>query len=130
MKNKLKSILYASLTWFLGVCIYLGSFTISIMDDPELQANIALAVGIVPIASLSTYLFYRKDSMAPFGLAVTFIATAIVLDAAITVPAFIIPAGGSYLGFFGSLSFYLIAFEFFLTVFLFGQFLKHKLSNL
>lgn len=127
MKKYLTSTAYASMTWFIGVCIYLASYSIPILDAPELQANIALAITMIPNACLGTYLFYRKATLPPFWLGVLFVAVAVVLDALVTVPLFIVPDGGTYQEFFGNYSFYLIASEYFLAVLIFGHSLtKHK----
>ncbi len=121
MKNQLFSIAMAVLAWTLGVSIYLLSYSLPILDSPELQANLALATGVIPCAALCTYLFYRRGKMAPSMLAMRFVLVAALLDALITVPLFIIPAGGSYAGFFGHPMFYIIVAEFFIVVSLVGN---------
>lgn len=118
--------LCAVLVWVLGVSFYLLSFYLPLLDNPELQANIILALGIVPSASLGTYLFYKKSHLNPKVLALTFVFTAAVLDSLITVPVFIIPFGGSYAAFFGNPMFYIIAAELFFFVSLFGNYLNNK----
>ncbi len=121
MKNQLSSIATAVLAWTLGVSIYLLSYTLPLLENPELQANLALAIGVIPCAALCTYLFYRRGNMAPTLLALRFVLVAALLDAIITVPVFIIPAGGSYAGFFGHPMFYIIVAEFFIVVSLVGK---------
>lgn len=119
--NLLFSIICAAVVWILGVSIYLLSYYFPILEDPELQANGLLLMGIIPSAWLGTYLFYRKGSMAPSALALTFIIVAAVLDAIITVPQFIIPYGGTYSEFFGDPKFYVIVVVYYLTVFFSGN---------
>ncbi|MEY8849231.1 DUF5367 family protein [Psychroserpens sp. XS_ASV72] len=124
--NRLFSIVSAILTWTLGVSFYLLSFSISILENPERQANIILALGIIPSACLATYLFYRKGQMKPSVLALIFAITAVALDALITVPLFVMPSGGNYLGFFSDPVFYIILVELYFIVFYFG---KHLTLN-
>ncbi|WP_339708247.1 DUF5367 family protein [uncultured Kriegella sp.] len=126
MKNRISSILYAILVWVLGVSFYLGSFYVPLLENQEQQANIALAIGIIPSALLATYLYYRKRKMKPAILALTFVSIAVLLDVLITVPVFVIPAGSSYSAFFRNPMFYTIVVEFYFIVFFFGIHLIQK----
>lgn len=128
INNRLLSLLYAVLVWILGVIFYLGSFYIQILENPELQANIVIALGIIPSACLGTYLFYKNSYMNPSTLALTFIIVAALLDVLITVPVFIIPNCGSYSEFFGDPMFYTILVEFYFIVLYFGNHLTKKLK--
>lgn len=119
--NQLLSIITAIIVWLLGVSFYLVSFQLSILKNVEVQANIILALGIVPSVYLGTYLFYKKASLKPSYLALTYIGIAAILDALITVPLFVIPAGGSHLEFFSNPVFYLIVVEMYVLVFYFGN---------
>ena len=65
------------LTWVMGVCVFLGSYAIPLLENPELQANIALTIFIIPIACLGTHLYYRRGSFSPLSLAFIFITVAI-----------------------------------------------------
>jgi len=112
--------------WILGVSFYLLSFYAPILENPELQSNIVLALGIIPSACLGTYLFYTKSFMRPSVLALAFVVIATTLDALITVPAFVIPGGGSYSEFFADPMFYVIIVEFYLIVLYFGKYINHK----
>ncbi len=127
--NPLLSIGCALLVWILGVSFYLSSFYVPILENPELQANIVIAWAIVPSACVGTYLFYKKGQMKPAALALTFVAIAVLLDASITVPAFVIPAGGSYSEFFTDPMFYTIVVEFYFIVLLFGKHLTQKINK-
>ncbi|MGC6432183.1 MAG: hypothetical protein ACON5F_14150 [Jejuia sp.] len=120
------SIVYAVLVWILGVCSYLISFYIPVLENQDLQANIVLALALIPSTCLGTYLFYKKSYLKPAVLALIFIIVITILDACITVPVFLIPNGGSYSEFFGDPKFYVIALELYLVVLYFGNYLTHK----
>ncbi len=124
--KNLFSIVCGILVWILGVSFYLLSFYIPILENPELQSNIALALGIIPSACIGTYLFYTKSHIKPSQLGLTFVMVATLLDVIITVPVFIIPNGGSYSEFFGDPIFYTIVVEFYFIVFYLGNHLTIK----
>lgn len=126
MKNNLLSSACAVLVWVLGVSFYLGSFYVPIIENPEKQANIILAIGIIPSAVLGSYLFYCKGKMKPSKLAFMFVVTAVLLDVLITIPVFVMPEGGSYSEFFKNPMFYGIVLEFYLLVFYFGNYLNQR----
>lgn len=126
ISKNLFSIICGVFVWILGVSFYLLSFYVSILENPELQSNVVLALGIVPSACLGTYLFYTKRHIKPSALALTFVIVATFLDVIITVPIFIIPNGGSYSEFFGDPMFYTIVVEFYFIVFYFGNHLTNK----
>ncbi len=127
--NRLFSILCAFLVWTLGVSFYLLSFHVPILDDPEKQGNIILALAIIPSTCLGTYSFYSKGQMKPSLLALTFVIVAAILDALITVPVFIIPYGGSYSEFFQDPMFYIIVVEFYCIVLFYGNHLTKTLKT-
>jgi len=129
INNKLFSIVCAILVWILGVSLYQLSFYVPFLENPEQQSNIVLVIAIIPSACLGTYLFYKKSYMKPSALALTFIILATVLDVLITVPAFIIPNGGSYSEFFGDPMFYTIIIEFYFIVLYFGNHLTKKIKT-
>lgn len=126
--KELFSIVCAILVWVLGVSFYLLSFYIPILENPERQSNIVLALAIIPSAYFGTYLFYKNRYVKPSSLALRFVFTATILDALITVPVFIIPNGGSYSEFFGDPMFYTIVVEFYFLVFYFGNHLTKKIK--
>ncbi|MCA0931317.1 DUF5367 family protein [Lutimonas saemankumensis] len=123
ISKKLYSIVCAILVWILGVGFYLLSFYVPVLENPELQSNIVLALAIIPSSCLGTYLFYKKGYLKPASLALTFITVAIVLDMLITVPVFVIPNGGSYSSFFGDPMFYTLVVEFYFIVLYYGNYL-------
>ncbi|MDG5491308.1 hypothetical protein [Psychroserpens sp. SPM9] len=126
--NRLFSIALGVLVWALGVSFYLLSFNFPLIDNIELQSNIVLVLAIIPSACLGTYLFYLKRRMKPSALALTFVLMATLLDILITVPVFIIPAGGSYSEFFGDPMFYIIVVEFYYIVQYFGTYMLKKVA--
>ena len=126
ISKNLFSIVCGMFVWILGVSFYLLSFYVPILENPELQSNVVLALGIIPSACLGTYLFYTKSYIKPSALGLTFVIMATLLDAIITVPVFIIPNGGSYSDFFGDPMFYTIVVEFYFIVFYFGNHLTNK----
>ena len=118
--STVKAILIGILIWTLGASFYTISYFFPLLENIEFQANLVLALALIPIACLGAKIYYKKGSKMhgiKFGLIVLF--TSILLDALITVPYFIIPYGGSYLAFFGGLSFWIIAVEYLLIVFLY-----------
>lgn len=129
INNKLFSIACAFLVWILGVSFYLSSFYLPILENPEQQANIVLVLAIIPSAYLGAYLFYRKGQMKPYVLALIFVVTAALLDVLITVPVFVIPAGGSYIEFFKAPMFYIIVVEFYFIVLYFGNYQTKKIKK-
>ncbi len=128
ISKTLFSIVCAILVWILGVSFYLLSYYVPILENPELQSNIVLALAIIPSACLGTYLFYKNSYMKPSTLALTFIIVATVLDVLITIPVFIIPNGGSYSEFFRDPMFYTIVVEFYFIVLYYGNHLTKKLG--
>lgn len=124
--DRFLSIACAILVWIIGVSFYLLSYYIPVLDDPERQANIVLAAGIIPSVCLGSYLFYKRGQMKASTLAVTFVLSAIFLDAMVTVPVFVIPSGGSYSAFFSDPIFYVIAVELFLVTYYFSRFLNQN----
>lgn len=126
ISKNIYSIVCGVLVWILGVSLYLLSFYVSVIEDPNLQSNIVLVLAIIPSSCLGTYLFYRKNNIRPSSLALRFIIVATILDALITVPVFIIPNGGSYSEFFGDPMFYIIVVEFYFIVLYFSNYLIKK----
>jgi hypothetical protein len=111
------------IVYMLGILAYVGSFFIPIMNNPELQANLVLAIAIMPAAYLGAHIYYKKPhGTHGFVLGIAMFVCAIILDAIITVPIFIIPNGGSHLSFFGDPGFWLIGLEYILVVLAYWKF--------
>ena len=121
--NIKRALLSAVIVWILGVSVYSGSFFFELMEDPELQANILLTLTVIPIAVFGAYFYYRKGHKTNgFKLGIAMFITAMVLDALITVPLFIIPLGGSHLTFFADPGFWLIGVEYILAIWFYWRF--------
>jgi len=113
----IRAILVGCLIWILGSSFYTASYFIPILDNLELQANLVLAITIIPNAWLGAHIFYRKGAeMHGLKLGTLVATTAIILDAIITVPFLILPQGGNYRDFFGAPAFWLIALEIVLII--------------
>lgn len=107
----------SAVVYVLGILAFVGSFFVPIMDDPDLQANLALMVAIIPAAYLGAHIYYRKGYKTNgFVLGSAMFLSAIVLDSIITVPVFIIPNGGNHLSFFTDPGFWLIGFEYIIVI--------------
>jgi len=121
--NFKRAMLSAVLIWVLGVSAYTGSFFIHLLDNPNLQANLVLTFALIPSAILGANLYYRSGLKSNgFKLGTLMFLIAMLLDALITVPVFIIPEGGSHLSFFWDPGFWFIAVEYILTVGLYWRF--------
>lgn len=112
----LKTIGIGIIIWIIGITIYSVSFYIPLSEDLELQANILLSLGILPVIWYGAKLYYQQNSSTKgYLLGFAFFSIAAVLDATITIPYLIIPNGGSYYDFFMAFGFWLIGLEFILT---------------
>ena len=112
MKTK-RAILVGIAIWIIGILFYSISYSVSILENAETQANVVLFIVVMPLVWIGCLFYYKKDNKT-HGLKVgqTLLLTAVALDALITVPFFVIPNGGSHYSFFTSLGFWIIAFEF------------------
>ena len=116
--DKVKAIIIGGYIWILGASFYTASYFIPFLDDLEVQANLVLAISLIPNAWLGASIYYRQGANTHgLKLGAIVVLTAILLDAIITVPYLIIPNGGSYQGFFGAPAFWLIVVEYLLIVF-------------
>ncbi|WP_421806895.1 DUF5367 family protein [Flagellimonas sp.] len=114
--NYLRAFGIGVVIWIIGVSLYTFSFYIPILENPELQANIFLSIGVVPLVWFGSKLYYRKNNTTKgYWLGLVFFSIAAVLDALVTVPLFIEPYGGSYYSFFTAIGFWLIGMEFVIT---------------
>ena len=103
--------------WILGILAFLLSSSISLLNDPELQGNLALAIALIPIVALGTKLYFKKYKQAnPFLVGLIFFTTVFALDALITVPVLMAPYQISHADFFLAIPFWLIAVEFYAIV--------------
>lgn len=111
--KELRAIGIGIIIWIIGVSIYTISFYIPILKAPELQANILLSLGILPVVWFGAKLYYINQSTTKgYWLGLAFFLTATALDALITVPYLIVPNGGTYYKFFTATGFWLIGIAF------------------
>jgi len=111
-----RAILLGIAIWIIAILFYSISYAIPILEDLDTQANIVLFVVVMPLVWFGCYFYYKGDNKT-HGLKVgqTLLLTAVVLDALITVPFFVMPNGGNHYTFFTSIGFWIIAFEFLLV---------------
>ncbi|MEQ8927393.1 MAG: DUF5367 family protein [Fulvivirga sp.] len=99
--------------YIIGITAFVGSYFVEILDNADQQANYVLMMVIIPAALIGAHLYYRRGYKTNgFELGILMFMGAMILDALITVPVFIIPNGGDYLAFFGDPGFWLIAVEY------------------
>ncbi len=99
--------------YLIGIVAFVGSYYVPIMTDADLQANIFLMVAMIPAASFGAFLYYRKNLITHgLLLGLVMFLGAMILDALITVPLFIIPNGGDHYAFFVDPGFWLIGIEY------------------
>ncbi|MBT33513.1 MAG: hypothetical protein CMO01_27940 [Thalassobius sp.] len=120
--SKVTAIIIGSLIWLVGVSFYALSASITLLADQELQANITLAIILIPGVWLGTHILYKITFMYWLKAGSIMLSIAILLDACITVPYFIIPYGGTYQSFFGAPAFWLLAIEYILIVYSYWKF--------
>lgn len=115
----IKVITLGVIIWVIAISVFSVSYYIPLLNNLELQANIALAIALIPIVGLiSRYYFLKNSNASGVKTAVLMLSTGIILDACITVPFLIVPNGGSYQEFFISITFWLIVMEYLLLVIL------------
>ena len=116
----IRAIFIGVMIWVLGVSIYTLSFSLTLMEDPEQQANLVLLISIFPLVWLGSKIYYKKDKTTHgFSLGLTFLLVSGILDALITVPVFMKPYGIDHYAFFTALEFWLVALVFISTAVLY-----------
>ena len=112
MKIK-RAIVLGIVIWSIGILLYSISYYIPILENTETQVNLVLLIAVMPLVWLGCNYYHKKDKQTNgYFVGLTFLLTAVALDALITVPFFVIPNGGSHYSFFMDLGFWLIAIEF------------------
>lgn len=117
--SKIRAIIVGGFIWVLGSSFYAASYLFPFLEDLELQANLVLALAIIPNAWMGARIYYKGANMYGPTVGTIVVLTAILLDAIITVPYLIVPQGGTYQSFFGAPAFWLIALEYFMVVVLY-----------
>jgi len=111
--NSKRAIVSGVITWILGVFAYSAPYFLPFIENSERYINVVFPMAVVPAVMVGTYIYYRAGYKTNgFKLGATMVMVAIVLDALITVPLFIIPEGGNHFSFFTDPGFWLIAAEF------------------
>lgn len=124
--KKIRAVLIGVAIWFLGVSAFTLSFSIPILEDAELQANMVLFLMVIPLVWLGTKIYFLNGvNTKGYWVGLTFFLVAAALDALITVPYLVIPNGGSYIEFYTDPGFWLIALLFIGVAALYG-YLKVK----
>lgn len=113
--------------WIMGVLFFLIGSLLPLGMNPELQANLTLAIVFLPLGWLGARHYYKHGAQTPaYQLALFMAAVAAFLDAIITVPLFFIPNGLGHLEFFGALGFWLLMVEYVGIVLLYAYMRKRK----
>ncbi|MFY0593543.1 DUF5367 family protein [Roseivirga sp.] len=112
-----KASLSALIIWAMGVSAFVGSYNFSLMDNANEQANWFLTVALIPAIVIGVY-FYNKKGTRTNGLPLAgyMFSLTMLLDSVITVPLFIIPAGGDHLSFFIDPGFWILGLEYVILV--------------
>ncbi len=109
------------ITYLIGIAAFISSYYLPFLENAELQANIVLTIFIIP-ASIIGARFYLANAKGPsFLIGAIMFALTIIWDASITVPLFIIPAGGNHLSFFSDPGFWFIGGLYVLSVGLYAR---------
>ncbi|MEX0359835.1 MAG: DUF5367 family protein [Allomuricauda sp.] len=113
--------------WILGVSAFTSIYELPIMENRYVQANIGLALVVPILVWAGAWLYYRKGNLTHgLKLGLVMLLVSATMDALITVPLLVLPSGGTYASFFGSLDFWLIGLEFIGISTLFWYFKVHK----
>ena len=111
--NIKSAMISAAIVWTLGVTAFVASYFVRVMSDPDIQANWVLSIALIPSAALGAHIYYKKGYKTNgFVLGSSMFLVALILDALITVPIFIMPQGGNHITFFTDPGFWFIAIEY------------------
>lgn len=128
--NIKRTIVSSIIVYILLIPVFIGSYYVPILEDPDLQANLALMMAMLPAAYFAAHIYYRKGlKTSGYVLGCFMFLMAIVLDSIITVPVFIIPLGGDHLSFFSDISFWLIGLEYMTIIVAYWQLKVVKNAN-
>lgn len=121
--NYLNAIRSGFIVWILLIITFAIFSSIPGIRDSMLQQTIVVTILMVGYATLGAALYYKKG-VHHHGIKVGQIisATALVLDALITVPLLEIPAGRSYASFFSSPLLWMLVLINMITVYMYWVF--------
>ncbi|EAR14844.1 hypothetical protein [Robiginitalea biformata] len=118
----LRATISALIVWAIGVTAYVCSYMIPLMENPDTQANWVLTLALIPATALGASYFYMGGfRINGLILGAFMFGVTILLDACITVPVLIVPAGGDHLSFFSDPVFWLIGLEYVGLIVLYAQ---------
>ena len=127
--NYSRAIRTAVAVWMIGVLLFLIGNFIPLSNNPELQANLTLAIAFIPLGWFGAHYYYKKGATTPaYQLAGIMAFTAAFLDAIITVPIFFLPIGMTYSEFFGAPGFWLLMAEYIGIVLLYDHLRRRRLK--
>ncbi|TYA69896.1 DUF5367 family protein [Seonamhaeicola marinus] len=127
----IRAIIIAAGVWIFGVTAFSLSYYLPVLNNLDLQANIVLALVLIPLAIFATKLYYKNPTdFSSYKVAIIMFLTLACLDALITVPYLMQPLGLGYSDFFLNASFWLIALEFLTVSILTGNLKKIHHANI
>ena len=109
----------ALIAWTLGVASFVAGYLVP-SSDPDLVANTVLFCAVPLVATVGARFYYQQAESKGLFLGLFMFAVAGSLDAIITVPLLIMPAGGSYKSFYGDPGFWIIGIEYVAAVALYS----------
>ena len=128
--NYSRAIKTAVSVWIIGVVLFLLSSFLPLSGNPELQANLTLAIAFIPLGWFGAHYYYQRGTHTPaYQLALVMAITAALLDALITVPLFFMPNQIGYAEFFGALGFWLLMAEYTGIVMLYGLLKRQRIPK-
>ena len=101
----------ALIAWTLGVASFVAGYLVP-SSNPDLVANTVLFCAVPLVATVGARYYYNQAAAKGVVLGLFMFAVAGSLDAIITVPLLIMPAGGSYQSFYGDPGFWIIGIEY------------------
>jgi len=118
-----RAVIIGVIIWIIGVAAFSLSFYVPILENLELQANLALFIVVIPLVWFGAQQYYKKDNKTHgMWVGITFFGVAAILDALITVPLLVVPQGGNHYIFFSDPGFWLIGGVFITTAILYAHF--------
>jgi len=109
----------AGIAWTLGVASFVAAFLLP-TSNPDLVANTVLFCAVPLVATVGARYYYADAAAKGVVLGLFMFTVAGSLDAVITVPLLIMPAGGSYQSFYGDPGFWIIGIEYVAAVALYS----------
>ena len=108
--NLTRALKAAGIAWTLGVASFVAGYLVP-SSNPDLVANTVLFCAVPLVATVGARFYYQQAESNGFVLGLFMFAVAGSLDAIITVPLLIMPAGGTYQSFYGDPGFWIIGIE-------------------